>query len=30
MSALILNLGKRRAYIPEELREQYNLLMRKI
>lgn len=29
MSALVLVLGKRRAYIPEELREQYNLLMRK-
>jgi hypothetical protein len=30
MSGLILVLGKRRAYIPEELREHYNLLMRKI
>jgi len=29
MSALVLALGKRRAYMPEELREQYNLLMRK-
>lgn len=30
MSALILVLGKRRAYIPEELRDHYNLLMRKV
>jgi hypothetical protein len=30
MSALVLVLGRRRAYIPEELREHYNLLMSKI
>jgi hypothetical protein len=30
MSALVLHLGRRRAYIPEALRENYNLLMRKI
>jgi hypothetical protein len=30
MSALVLVLGRRRAYIPEELREHYNLLTRKI
>lgn len=30
MSGLVLSLGKRRSYIPEELREHYNLLMRKI
>ena len=27
MSALILVLGRRRAFIPEELREHYNLIM---
>jgi hypothetical protein len=30
LSALVLSLGKRRSYIPEQLREHYNLLMRKI
>lgn len=30
MSGLILVLGRRRAYIPEELRDHYNLLMKKI
>jgi len=30
LSALVLNLGKRRAYIPEELRGHYNLLMRTV
>jgi len=30
MSALVVSLGRRRAYIPEELRDYYNLLMRKI
>lgn len=27
MSALILVIGKRRAFIPEELRQHYNLIM---
>lgn len=27
MSALVLVLGRRRAFIPEELREHYNLIM---
>lgn len=27
MSALVLHLGKRRAYIPEELRQHYTYLM---
>ena len=29
LSALVLVLGKRRAYIPEQLRPHYNLLMEK-
>lgn len=29
LSALMLVIGKRRAYIPEELRPHYNLLMEK-
>jgi hypothetical protein len=30
LSALILVLGKRRAYIPEQLRKHYNLLMENV
>ena len=30
LSALVLVLGRRRAYIPEELREHYNTLLEKM
>ena len=30
LSALVLVLGKRRAYIPEQLREHYNLLTERL